>query len=75
MPHENILPSEKTLEFGVLTNNYDILTVRTSEPREVIRIASDGKIYWLGREVNTDEEFKHSMLDMHRVFKEMNLNK
>ena len=35
-----------------------------SEGREIIRIAADGTIYWLGREVVTDEYFKAAMLDL-----------
>ena len=34
------------------------------EPKEVIRIASDGNVYWNGRLVESDEEFKSAMLDL-----------
>jgi hypothetical protein len=74
MPHENILPSDLGLMVGPSTD-FDILTARNKEQQEVVRIASTGKIYWLGREVTTDEEFRQTMLELHKVFKEMNLSR
>ena len=32
--------------------------------REVIRISQDGKLFWNGREVETDDEFRAAMLDL-----------
>ena len=31
---------------------------------EVIRIAADGRLYWRGREVVTDADFRAAMLDL-----------
>jgi len=73
MLHENILPNEGSLIVDP-QNKFDILIIQNHEQKEVVRIASTGKIYWLGREVTTDEEFRQTMLELHKVFKEMNLN-
>lgn len=45
----------------------DTLTI-TPNGEEVIRIDADGNIFWKGREVTTDEDFKKSMLDLADCF-------
>lgn len=45
----------------IVANNPDILAVR-SETVEVIRIAPDGRLFWHGREVTTDDDFRAAML-------------
>lgn len=47
----------------------DIFFVRTSNTQEVVRIAHDGNIYWRGRLVESDDEFKQAMLDLAQCFK------
>ena len=42
-----------------------------SEAKEVIRIASDGTIFWNGREIESDAEFKAAMLDLCEQLKRM----
>ena len=42
----------------------DIIQVRHSSGREVVRIAPDGRIFWLQREVITDDEFRSAMLEL-----------
>lgn len=42
----------------------DILTITPSGKGEVIRIAPDGKLFWHGREVETDNDFRAAMLDL-----------
>lgn len=34
---------------------------------EIIRIADDGRIYWKGREVETDDDFRSAMLDLKKA--------
>jgi hypothetical protein len=41
----------------------DILRVQIPA-REVIRIAPDGRIFWNGREVETDDQFRAAMLEL-----------
>jgi hypothetical protein len=31
---------------------------------EIIRIAPDGRLFWRGREVETDDDFRAAMLDL-----------
>ena len=46
-------------EYGNMSNNM----------QEVIRIAHDGNVYWRGRLVESDDEFKRAMLDLAECFK------
>lgn len=43
---------------------FDILRIVNSEYQEVIRIAPDGKLFWRGREVETDADFRAAMLEL-----------
>lgn len=36
--------------------------------KEVIRIDSEGRLFWNGREVTTDDDFRSAMLDLARYF-------
>jgi hypothetical protein len=47
----------------------DILFVQANPGREVIRITHTGELYWNGRLVETDEDFKLAMLDLAEHFK------
>lgn len=42
----------------------DILTVRNSTSTEVIRIGPEGHLFWRGREVETDDDFRGAMMDL-----------
>lgn len=42
----------------------DILTVRKDANTEVIRIGPDGRLFWRGREVETDDDFRGAMMDL-----------
>lgn len=46
----------------------DLITIHTPKHQEVVRIGPDGRIFWLGREVTTDEEFRQTMLELHKAF-------
>lgn len=52
----------------------DLITIHTSECKEIVRIDPQGRIFWLGREVTTDEEFRQTMLELHKAFVKTNLN-
>jgi hypothetical protein len=54
-----------------MRNAPDILTLRESNQSEVIRVAPDGRIFWHGREVETDDDFRAAMLDLAVTFKAM----
>lgn len=48
----------------------NIIEVRKDNPpREVIRIAPDGKLFWNEREVETDDDFRGAMLDLAEALK------
>lgn len=42
----------------------DILRITPTGKAEVIRIAADGKLFWHGREVETDADFRAAMLEL-----------
>ena len=42
----------------------DILTVRKDANTEVIRIGPEGHLFWRGREVETDDDFRGAMMDL-----------
>ena len=46
----------------------DILSLRP-QGLEVLRIDPKGDVYWKGRLVESDDEFKLAMLDLAKVFK------
>ncbi len=45
----------------------DTLTIRDSG-KEIIRIDPVGRVYWNGREVETDEDFRGAMMEMRDYF-------
>lgn len=55
-------------DFRVLTDPIpeDSITFRfyDQNPQEIIRIAADGNVYWKGRLVESDSDFKSAMLDL-----------
>jgi hypothetical protein len=44
------------------------ICINNTSNKEVVRIDPQGRIYWLGREVTTDEEFRQTMLELHKSF-------
>lgn len=48
----------------------DIFAIRSPASSEVIRIAPDGKLFWHGREIETDADFKAAMLELVEYFKD-----
>jgi hypothetical protein len=47
----------------------DVLTCCGNDAKEVVRIASDGRVFWMGREVLTDVDFRYAMLELAEVLK------
>jgi hypothetical protein len=47
----------------------DTLLVTSNNNREVIKITPSGEIYWNGRLVETDQDFKASMLELAEYLK------
>ena len=45
----------------------DIISVRQQDATEIIRIGPDGRIFWRGREVETDDDFRGAMMDLAAV--------
>ena len=59
-----------TGEFGpkLKAGTVDIFNLRYTG-KEVIRIANDGNVYWHGRLVESDDDFKSAMLDLAEALK------
>jgi len=52
-------------EFGIARSiEPNIIEVRKPDATEILRIAPDGRLFWKGREVETDAEFRSAMLDL-----------
>ncbi len=51
-----------TPDYSVITPT-DVLAIR-AEGEEVIKITPEGDIYWRGREVETDDDFKGAMMEL-----------
>ena len=62
------LPDSTPFNIGVKSSVIpDLITIHTPKHQEVVRIGPDGRIFWLGREVTTDEEFRQTMLELHKA--------
>lgn len=42
----------------------DIIKVIDNDKKEVFRVDPTGRIFWRGREVETDSDFRSSMMDL-----------
>jgi len=63
------LPDSGYKNFEITSSTIpSLLTVNNPKHQEVIRIDKEGRIYWLGREVTTDDEFRQTMLELHKAF-------
>ena len=63
---ENISQNNYTIsKASELSSNF---TINNPSYKEVVRIDAEGRIFWLGREVTTDEEFRQTMLELHKAF-------
>lgn len=38
--------------------------INEPNPTEIIRIGPDGSVYWRGRLIESDQDFKNAMLDL-----------
>jgi len=43
-----------------------------SQSEEIFRIEESGDLYWRGRLIESDEDFKASMIDLLQFFRDMN---
>ena len=61
---------ESRIESAILidVSPSDILNVKGYGGREIIRISPDGILFWNGRLVETDEDFKRAVLEMGQQF-------
>lgn len=50
-----------------------IFRVQENQPEEIIRISSDGNIYWRGRLIEADQDFKDAMLDLRDQLMKINV--
>jgi len=56
-------------KIGIATTTPNILFVQANQGREVIKITHTGEVYWNSRLVESDDDFKASMLDLAEHFK------
>jgi len=47
----------------------NILEIRKDASTEVIRIGPDGRLFWRGREVETDDNFRRAMMHLAAAFR------
>ena len=40
----------------------NILEIKNREGKEIVKITPEGNIYWNGREVETDQEYRDTMM-------------
>ena len=45
-----------------------IFIAYSEDGNEVVRIDNDGKIFWNGRELETDDQFRSAMMELKNVF-------
>ena len=50
--------------FTISGPDYSPLTIKGKDDTIIFRIDSNGKIFWNGREVETDEEFRKTMINL-----------
>ena len=63
------LPDKASENIGITSSvRPSIIHISNSNYKEVVRIDAEGRIFWLGREVTTDEEFRQTMLELHKAF-------
>lgn len=51
-----------------LESNAYILYVQDAQQRAVIRITSEGRLFWREREVETNDDFRAAMLELRDYF-------
>lgn len=59
----------KSNTIEIRDNNTNIIVIRDNSTNEILRIAPDGKLFWNGREVETDDDFRAAMLELAALFK------
>ena len=63
------VPDSTNKNIGITSSTIpSLLTFNNPTQEEVVRIDKDGRIFWLGREVTTDDEFRQTMLELHKAF-------
>ena len=63
------LPDKASENIGITDSKFrNIIQISNSSHKEVVRIDPEGRIFWLGREVTTDEEFRQTMLELLKAF-------
>ena len=63
------LPDKASENIGITSSILpSIVQISNSNYKEVVRIDAEGRIFWLGREVTTDDEFRQIMLELHKAF-------
>jgi hypothetical protein len=62
------LPDSDYKNIGIKSSVIPSLLTLNNPTQEVVRIDKDGRIFWLGREVTTDDEFRQTMLELHKAF-------
>ena len=63
-PEEEAWKAIETKTYAFTQQPANILEVRKDAYTEVIRIGPDGRLFWRGREVETDDDFRGAMMDL-----------
>jgi hypothetical protein len=63
--NENVFTSRVSWGFSEISApDYSPLTIKGKDDTIIFRIDSNGKIFWNGREVESDEEFRKTMINL-----------
>jgi hypothetical protein len=63
-PEEEAWKAIETKTYAFTQQPANILEIRKNPNTEVIRIGPDGRLFWRGREVETDDDFRGAMMDL-----------
>ena len=68
-PEEEAWKEIEAKSYTIKQTPTNIFTVRKDASTEVIRIGPDGRLFWRGREVETDDDFRGAMMDLAAAFR------
>ena len=68
-PEEEAWKEIEAKTYAIKQEPTNILEIRKDTSTEVIRIGPDGRLFWRGREVETDDDFRGAMMDLAAAFR------
>ena len=68
-PEEEAWKEIEAKSYAIKQEPGNILEIRKDANTEVIRIGPKGHLFWRGREVETDDDFRGAMMDLAAAFR------